>query len=137
MLRGVVKSFLDALSERDFDAPLLALFAARGFTDIHFLHGAFEFGKDVIAKRLDGDGVTLRQFSIQSKAGDLGLAEWRAVRPQLGDCEYNTIAHPNFDSAIPRVAVLVTTGVLNGGASIDAQAFMDACKFRGLADFEL
>ncbi|MDI6626464.1 MAG: hypothetical protein QME72_01940 [Rhodococcus sp. (in: high G+C Gram-positive bacteria)] len=135
MLRDVVKNFLETLTERDFDAPLLALLAAQGFTDVHFIHGSFEFGKDAIAKRLDEDGLTLRQYSIQSKAGDLGLSEWRAVRPQLEECEYNTLAHPSFDAALPRVAVLVTTGVLKGAASTEAQAFRNACRSRGLADF--
>ena len=83
MLRAVVGIFLDSLSEREFDAPLLALLAAQGFTDIHFIHGSFEFGKDVIAKRADGGGQETRQYSIQSKAGNVGQADWRSIRPQL------------------------------------------------------
>ncbi|MBU2694991.1 hypothetical protein [Pimelobacter sp. 30-1] len=137
MLRAVVTNYLETLTEREFDAPLLALLASQGFTDIHFIHGGFEFGKDVIAKRLDADGKTLRQYSIQSKAGNLGLSEWRAVRPQLEECEYNTRSHPNFDTALPRVAVLVTTGILKGGAAVDAQEFKAACATRGLADFDV
>jgi hypothetical protein len=137
MFRAVVTTFLDTLTEREFDAPLLALLSSQGFTDIHFIHGGFEFGKDVIAKRLDADGRTLRQYAIQSKAGDLGLPEWRAVRPQLEECEYNTRAHPSFNSELPRVAVLVTTGILKGGASIDAQEFKAACVKRGHAEFDL
>lgn len=137
MLRAVVTNFLETLTEREFDAPLLALLSAQGFTDIHFIHGGFEFGKDVIAKRLDDDGQTLRQYSIQSKAGDLGQSAWRAVRPQLEECEYNTRAHPSFNAELPRVAVLVTTGVLKGGAPVDAQEFKAACANRGLADFDV
>jgi hypothetical protein len=137
MLRAVVTTFLETLTEREFDAPLLALLSAQGFTDVHFIHGGFEFGKDVIAKRLDADGTTLRQYSIQSKAGDLGQPEWRAVRPQLEECEYNTRAHPSFDAGLPRVAVLVTTGILKGAAPVDAQEFKAACEDRGLADFEV
>ena len=137
MLRDVVKNFLESLTEREFDAPLLALLASQGFTDVHFIHGGFEFGKDIIAKRLDPDGSTLRQYSIQSKAGDIGTPEWRSVRPQLEECEYNTRAHPNFDADLPRTALLVTTGVLKGAAPIDAQAFRAACTMRGLADFEV
>ncbi|RKS04954.1 hypothetical protein DFP74_0534 [Nocardiopsis sp. Huas11] len=137
MLRAVVSTFLETLTEREFDAPLLALLSSQGFTDIHFIHGGFEFGKDVIAKRLDVDGQTLRQYSIQSKAGDLGQPDWRAVRPQLEECEYNTRAHPSFNADLPRVAVLVTTGTLKGGAPVDAQEFKAACANRGLADFEV
>lgn len=137
MFRAVVTTFLESLNEREFDAPLLALLSSQGFTDIHFIHGGFEFGKDVIAKRLDVDGQTLRQYSIQSKAGDLGQSDWRAVRPQLEECEYNTRAHPSFNAELPRVAVLVTTGVLKGSAAVDAQEFKAACVKRGLADFEV
>lgn len=46
--------------------------------------------------------------------------EWRAVRPQLAECEYNALGHPSFDASLPRVAVLVTTGRLKGSAPADA-----------------
>ncbi|WP_029106678.1 hypothetical protein [Mycobacterium sp. URHD0025] len=152
MLRAVVENFLKSLTEREFDGPLLAILSSRGFTDIHFTHGGFEFGKDVIAKKAEakggilarlrrgcsrGNGLTLRQYSIQSKAGDIGMPEWRAVRSQLEECEYNTLSHPSFDEALPRVAVLVTTGHLKGAAAPDAQQFKKSCKARGLAGFEV
>jgi hypothetical protein len=132
VLRDVVAGFLDTVTEREFDAPLIALLAARGFTDVHFLHGAFEFGKDVIAKGpkpLDGDTGTgdpaswaEHQFAIQSKAGDLGLAEWRAVRPQIDEARLDGLAHPAFDRELPRAAVLVTTGRLTGDAPLQADS---------------
>lgn len=137
MLRDVVGTFLDTLTEREFDGPLLALLHARGFTDIHFIHGAFEFGKDVLAKRTDPDTGETRQYVIQSKAGDIGQPEWRAVRPQLEECEYNTIGHPSFDPDLPRVAVLVTTGRLKGAAPADVTEYRKSVEARGLADLEI
>ena len=152
MLRAVVENFLSSLTEREFDGPLLAILSSRGFTDIHFTHGGFEFGKDVIAKkevsktgfvaslgrRLGCRGSSsVRQYAIQSKAGDLGQSEWRAVRPQLEECEYNTLSHPAFDDSLPRVVVLVTTGHLKGAAAPDAQQFEKNCKSRGLEGFEI
>jgi hypothetical protein len=137
MLRAVVGTFLDSLTEREFDGPLLAILAAQGFTDVHFIHGAFEFGKDVIAKRPDSSSGEMRQYVIQSKAGDIGQSDWRSIRPQLEECEYNTLGHPSFDESLPRVAVLVTTGRMKGSAPTDAQAFRKACRSRGLADFEV
>ena len=136
MLRVVVENFLNALNEREFDGPLLSLLASQGFYDIHFIHGSFEFGKDVIAKKADPETGQVRQYSIQSKAGDIGLNEWRQIRPQLEECEYNTLAHPSFSSELPRVAVLVTTGWLKGGAAPDSQQFREHCQARDLADFE-
>lgn len=134
MLRDVVGTFLDTLTEREFDGPLLALLHARGFTDIHFIHGAFEFGKDVLAKKTDPATGQTRQYVIQSKAGDIGQPEWRAVRPQLEECEYNTIGHPSFDPDLPRVAVLVTTGRLKGAAPADVAEYRKSVQVRGLAD---
>jgi hypothetical protein len=136
MLRAVVENFLKSLTEREFDGPLLAILASEGFFDVHFLHGQFEFGKDVIAKKTNAETGVVHQYSIQSKAGDLGMPEWRAVRPQLEECEYNTTSHPAFDESLPRVAVLVTTGHLKGAAAPEAQQFRSNCQSRGLADVE-
>jgi hypothetical protein len=119
VLRDVVGSFLDSVTEREFDGPLLALLGHLGYDDIHFTHGAFEFGKDVVAKR--GSGPGRRQYAIQSKAGDIGLNDWREVRPQMEEAAWNDLAHPNFSKGMPRVAVLVMTGVLKGGAILEAQ----------------
>ncbi|GGC96868.1 hypothetical protein GCM10011512_24860 [Tersicoccus solisilvae] len=137
MLRDVVGTFLDTLTEREFDGPLLALLHTRGFTDIHFIHGAFEFGKDVLAKKVDPATGETRQYVLQSKAGDIGQPEWRAVRPQLEECEYNTIGHPSFDPDLPRVAVLVTTGRLKGAAPADVTEYRKSVDTRGLADLEI
>jgi hypothetical protein len=50
MIESVIGSYLDSLEEREFDELFMALLRANGFTDVHFLHGAFEFGKDFIAR---------------------------------------------------------------------------------------
>jgi len=54
MIANVIGSYLDNLEEREFDAPFMSLLRGLRFTDIHFLHGPFEFGKDFIAKGYDG-----------------------------------------------------------------------------------
>jgi hypothetical protein len=146
LLRDVVACFLDTVTEREFDAPLLAMLAARGFTGIHFLHGKYEFGKDVIAKGLkpldgdtgSGDPATwaLHQYSIQSKAGDIGLPEWRSVRPQIDEARLDDLAHPDFDPNLPRAAVLLTTGRLTGGAPVEAGSYLQAELRRGRPGFE-
>ena len=75
MIADVIGSYLDSLEEREFDAPFMALLRSLGYRDIHFLHGTFEFGKDFIAKRDEGSAVV--QYSFQTKAGNIGLAEWK------------------------------------------------------------
>jgi hypothetical protein len=121
LLDDAVAGFLAAVTEREFDEPLLALLRASGFDDIHYLHGAVEFGKDVIAKR-EQDGERT-QFVFQSKAGDLSLGGWTGVAGQLDLLRNDRHAHPNFDATLPRQAVLVLTGRLTGQAALAAQDY--------------
>ena len=108
MLADVIGNYIDSLTEREFDAPFIALLRLHGFTDIHFLHGVFEFGKDFIAKRKEG-GLDY-QYTFQTKAGNLGLSEWKECRGQIDMLRVNSLAHPNFDKLMPRQARFVTTG---------------------------
>jgi hypothetical protein len=135
ILEDVIGSYLDSLSEREFDQPFLALLRNVRFDDIHFLHGPFEFGKDFIAKR-DVEGRR-EQFAFQTKSGDLDLAAWRLVRGQVDEMLRNTLAHPNFDKELPRKAVLVTTGRLIGGASVEAQEYGEWCAQNLATTFEV
>ena len=123
MLASAIGSYLDTLSEREFDAPFLALLHLKGYTDIHFLHGSFEFGKDFIAKAAV-DGV-LTQFVFQSKAGNINLGAWNEIRGLIDMLRTTTLAHPNFDSTLPRAARLVITGRLGGAAALAAQSYKD------------
>lgn len=116
-LEDVLAGYLDRVTEREFDGPFLAYLRASGFEDIHQLHGAYEFGKDFIAKR---DGF---QWAFQTKAGDLPMGEWRKVRSQVEEMVWNGISHPSFDTGLPRRSVLVTTGRLTGAAPVDAQQY--------------
>lgn len=129
MLADAIAEFLDGVTEREFDEPLLALLRAQGFTDIHFLHGSYEFGKDVIAKRVMAGQPT--QYVIQSKAGDLNQNGWQSIVGQIDLLKNNTIAHPNFDAALPRQAVLVMTGRLVGGGLTVAQNYEERSVARG------
>jgi len=126
MLANVVGSYLDSLEEREFDTPFMALLRALGFSDIHLLHGAFEFGKDFIAKGTHEGNLS--QFAFQTKAGDIGLSDWNACRGQIDNLRTNSLAHPNFDRQLPRKAIFVTTGRLVGGAPLAAQEYAEHLK---------
>jgi hypothetical protein len=121
MLDDVIGNYIDSLTEREFDAPFMALLRLHGFTDIHFLHGSFEFGKDFIAKRSE-DGAQ-RQYAFQTKAGNIGLSEWNLCRGQIDMLRTDALSHPNFDRQMPRSARFVTTGRLVGGATLAAQEY--------------
>jgi hypothetical protein len=110
LLSDAVGAYLESVAERAFDEPLMALLRARGFTSVRLVHGAREFGKDVIAQR-DGE-----QWGFQSKAGDIGQPEWRTLTGQLDELRVVNLGHGAFDTELPRRAVLVTTGRLVGNA---------------------
>jgi len=121
MLVDVIANYVDSLTEREFDAPFIALLRLNGFTDIHFLHGPFEFGKDFIAKRVENSAQ--HQYVFQTKAGNIGISEWGQCRGQIDMLRTNTLAHPNFDARLARRAIFVTTGRLVGGAPLAAQEY--------------
>jgi hypothetical protein len=121
LLDNAIVAWLESLGERDLDEPLRALLRAQGFTDVHFVHGASEFGRDLIAKRVDEE--VLCQYAIQSKAGDLGIAPFREVRLQIDSIRTGGLSHPGFDPDLPRVGVLTTTGRLIGDARLEAQTY--------------
>jgi hypothetical protein len=132
----ILDAYLDGLtSEREFDAPFVALLRGVGFYDVHFLHGAWEFGKDFIAKRSD-DG-TVVQYAFQTKGGDIGLNEWRGSRAQIDEMRRNILGHPHFDQDLPRKAVFVTTGRLVGAAPMEAQEYRRGLIEVGELTFEL
>lgn len=135
MIENVVEDFLDSVGEREFDPAFLALLRAHKFRDVHFLHGAFEFGKDFIAKRDGGEGPV--QLAFQSKAGDLNLGDWRSLRTQLDETRRNALGHPNFDSDLPRRAVVVLTGRLVGGAALEAQEYRRYLEEEAETSFEI
>lgn len=133
MLASVIGNYIDSLTEREFDAPFLALLRLQDFTDIHFLHGTFEFGKDFIAKRVEG-GVQF-QYAFQTKAGNIGTSEWNQCRGQIDMLRTDALAHPNFDKTLPRCARFVITGRLIGGAALAAQQYSAHLQELGEAEF--
>jgi hypothetical protein len=123
MLRNVLEDYLSSIKdERDFDCPLSSLLQAMGFYDIHFTHGGVEFGKDFIAKKFE-NGVEY-QYAIQSKKGNINQSLWRnEIRGQLEEAVLSDLSHPQFNTALPRKAILVTTGRLSGNARLASQEF--------------
>lgn len=120
MLRSVLVDYLDSVKEREFDLPFLALLPAMGFHDVHFTHGQAEFGKDFLAKKVE-NGAEI-QYSFQSKAGDIGQANWHHdVMGQMLDSVLVGLSHPSFDRNLPHQVVLVTTGRLKRNAALGLQ----------------
>jgi len=120
-LADAVAAYVEGLTEREFDAPLLALLRRLGFQHVHVVHGAYEFGRDFVARRHE-DGVEY-QYCLQSKAGDLASAGWRDVRQQVDAMRSGSVVHPDFDPSLRRRLVVVTNGRLKGGAGVEFQDY--------------
>jgi hypothetical protein len=131
LLDDAVAAFLDSVTERAFDEPLLAIARAQGFTDVHLVHGQREFGKDVIARR-DGE-----QWAWQSKAGDINQTDWRDLTGQLDELRVVNLGHGSFDPNLPRHPVLVTTGRLTGNAPDLYRDYNERARERGEPELDL
>jgi hypothetical protein len=131
LLSDAVAAYLESVSERAFDEPLMALLRARGFASVRLVHGAREFGKDVIARR-DGE-----QWGFQSKAGDIGQPEWRTLTGQLDELRVVNLGHGAFNTELPRRPVLVTTGRLVGNAPELYGDYNKRANERGEPELEL
>jgi len=110
LLSDAAGAFLDSVSERAFDQPLIAILRTQGFERIHFTHGQREFGKDVVGQKAN------EQWAWQSKAGDVNQSQWRDLQGQLDELRLTNLGHGAFDVALNRRPVLVITGRLTGNA---------------------
>ncbi|WP_418026502.1 hypothetical protein [Paenibacillus sp. JJ1722] len=135
MLRNALVSYIETLNERQFDIPLLCILLKNGFHDIHFTHGSFEFGKDFIAKKIEGEKTV--QYVFQSKGGNIGLSDWGQIRWQIEEARINPLSHPSFDEELQREIILITTGRLVGGATVSAQQYNERCKSEGEIGFKV
>ena len=112
------------MTERGFDEPLLALLRATGYEHVHLVHGAQEFGKDVIAQR-DGE-----QWAFQSKAGNISQGSWGQMTGQLDQLRTSDLSGHDFRTDLPRRPVLVCTGKLSGNASMLAKEYQERARDR-------
>jgi len=134
MLAAAFASWIEHLPERAFDEPFLNLLRAQGFYDIHFTHGAYEFGKDFIAKRNE---PLPTQYGFQAKSGDIAGGAWDAILAQLLELSAGTPTHPSYAPELPRKSVLVVTGRLIGKAVVGPSQFKDMLHQLGRGEFEV
>ena len=122
MLRRVVEDYLESIKEVQFLLPFSALLLLKGFYDVHITHSSSEFGKDIIAKKVEENSSV--QYVFQLKAGDVNLSKYRVeIQPQLLEAALNNLSHPNFDSNLSKKIFFVTTGTLKPPATLAFQEF--------------
>lgn len=135
-LADAVAAYVERLTEREFDAPFIALLHQLGYTEVHLTHGPYEFGKDFIARRNE-DGHE-HQWCFQTKAGHINSKQLRTdVQPQINLMRAGSVVHPAFSKDLPRRIVVVTTGRLVGGAGVEFQQVEDYHRGRGEVGAEL
>jgi len=130
LLDDAVAAFLESVPERALDQPLIALLRCSGYHHIRLVHGSSEFGKDIIAQ-LDGE-----QWAFQSKAGDIGQGEFRAMKGQLDELRTYALSHPDFRTDLPRRAVLIFTGRFKGNGALSAQEYNRLARERSEPELE-
>lgn len=109
-----VDAFLNNISkESDLYLPFMAMLRAQGYQKVHLLAGHYEYGKDVIAQKVDENGAII-QFVFPIKKGNLDQEKWGKLRDQLYECIDNSNAHSDFDSTAPRQVVVVFPGTTVG-----------------------
>lgn len=122
MLRRVVEDYLESIREVQFFLPFSYLLLLKGYYDVHIVHGATEFGKDIIAKKAEG-GIPV-QFLFQLKAGDINLSKYKhEIQPQLLEAAVIDLCHPNFDPQLDKKIFFVTTGTIKPPATLEFQGF--------------
>jgi hypothetical protein len=122
MLRRVVEDYLESIKEVQFFLPFSYLLSIKGYYDIHIIHSSSEFGKDIIAKKVENDVPV--QFLFQLKAGDINLSKYRdEIQPQLLEAAVNNLSHPNFNPQLDKKIFFVTTGTIKPPATLAFQEF--------------
>ena len=129
MLRKVIEDYLESIKEIQFFLPFSYLLQLKGYYDVHIIHSSSEFGKDIIAKRLD-EGIPV-QYAFQLKAGDVNLGKFREeIQPQLLEASVNNLSHPNFAASLNKQIIFVTTGVIKPPATLAFQEFNNFIRMK-------
>ncbi len=127
MLKSVIESYLTSIKEIQLFLPFSLLLEKMGYYDIHIIHSSTEFGKDIIAKKKEGE--IIKQYSFQLKVGDINLSKFTSeIKPQLLEALTNTLSHPNFHNELEYQVYFVTTGRIIPPATISFQEFNEFVK---------
>lgn len=109
MTARAIEDWLTNATERSYQAAFCHLLNAMGYSVIHSTtHGPAEKGKDIIAKDESG-----RVTAFQLKRGNINIAEWRKIKPEIEELVELPIYHPSVKSGTKHRPVLVTTGFIN------------------------
>lgn len=106
MIERVIADWLTNATERDYQKPFAQVLLAEGHEILYVSrHSQMEQGKDIITRTPSGE---LQAFQL--KRGDIGTAEWRAIRGEVVDLQNLPIAVPLVDKHQSYGSFLVTNG---------------------------
>lgn len=108
MIERVVENWLTRANEREYQFPFCQILVSKGFRLLHLSsHGPQEQGKDIIAVDPEGQPI-----AYQLKTGDVDLAYFRRVFPEVRELIEIPIQYPGIPADGRHRCVLVTNGVL-------------------------
>lgn len=108
MIARVVENWLTRTTEREYQFPFCQALISKGFRVLHVSsHGPQEEGKDIIAMTPDG-----RPAAFQLKTGNINVAYFRKILPQLRELVEIPIQYPGIPADGKHRCFLVTNGTI-------------------------
>lgn len=133
MLERIVENWLTRSGERGFEVPFSQLLSVEGYRVLHGpVHHPFEHGKDIVAYAPTGE-----LCAFQLKGGDMDLATFERIQPQLLALAATAVTYPGVEPPRrPDKVALVTSGSLTPPARDRLAAFNAAHRPLGLPVLE-
>jgi len=106
----LIENWLDRVNERGYQPVFCQALSAQGYTVVHSTrHGPMEFGKDVVARAVDG---TYHAYQLKGNPGTrLTIGQWNAeILPQINALMHQPVEPPLSPTAVTAVPYLVTNG---------------------------
>lgn len=106
MIERAIENWLTKTNERNYQAAFCQVLMHQGHKVLFSSsHGPMEQGKDIITVAADGE-----YCAFQTKTGNVGLSEWRAIQGEVQELIELPIDYPGVDKARIHRAYLVTNG---------------------------
>jgi len=109
VIERAIENWLTKTNERNYQAAFCQVLMHEGHRVLFSSsHGPMAQGKDIITIAPDG-----RCHAYQTKTGDIGLSEWRAIAGEILELIELPVDYPGVDKAQIHRAFLVTNGTIS------------------------
>ena len=109
MIERAIENWLIRTNERNYQAAFCQVLMHQGHRVLYSSsHGPMEQGKDIITVGPDAEC-----HAYQTKTGDIGLTEWRAIAGEIQELVELPVNYPGIDKAKLHKAYLVNNGSIS------------------------